>query len=121
MLTDTELKKIRPLRYTQQIPVGEGLYLVVTPRHGRYWRFTYGFRGRKRTLHIGLFYDIPFEKAKAHHQFARMLLEAGFDPALLKATVGKYAFAAAAREWQRDMASKEANGSAKLAPGLIDE
>ncbi len=121
MLTDAELKKIRPLRYTQQIAVGEGLYLVVTPRHGRYWRFNYSFGGRRRTFHIGLFYDIPFKKAKAHHQFARMLLEAGFDPALLKATLGKHAFGVAAREWQIDMASKEAKSSSKLAPGLIDE
>ena len=43
MLTETEVKAIRPLRYLRKVSDGGGLYLLVTPKGGRWWRYAYRF------------------------------------------------------------------------------
>ena len=43
MLTETEVQAIKPLRYSRKFSDGRGLYLLVTPKGGRRWRFAYRF------------------------------------------------------------------------------
>jgi hypothetical protein len=99
MLTETEIQRIKPLRYARKISDGEGLHLLVTPKGGRCWRYAYRFSGKQKTLALGTYPDVSIERARSRHQFARKLLAQGIDPSVLKATIGKHAYGAAAREW----------------------
>ena len=60
------------------------LYLLVAPNGGRYWRYNYRFDGKQKTLALGVYPDVPLEKARARHQVARRLLADGTDPSLLR-------------------------------------
>jgi transposase-like protein len=79
-------------RYARKIVDGRGLYLLVTPNGGRYWRYNYRFDGKHKTLALGVLPEISLEKARARHQVARSLLAEGIDPSAQKRTLGIHAF-----------------------------
>jgi hypothetical protein len=79
---------IEPKRYARKIVDGRGLYLLVTPNGGRYWRYNYRFQGKHKTLALGIHPDVSRQKARARHQAARTLLADGIDPCLVKRTFG---------------------------------
>jgi hypothetical protein len=109
MLTESELRAIKPVRYLRKVTDGRGLYLLVTPRGGRWWRFAYRFAQKGKTLALGTYPDVPLERARARHEFARDLLAHGIDPSALKRTLGKYAFVAAMRDWEVSQALESNN------------
>lgn len=90
---------MKPVRYARKVTDGAGLYLLITPNDHRYWRYQYRFEGRQKTLALGVFPDVSLHVARGRHRFARRLLADGIDPSTLKRTLGKHAFAVAAREW----------------------
>lgn len=69
------------VRYTRKVSFGRSLYLLVTPKGGRYWRYRYRFQGRERMLALGCYPEVPTKSARARHQAARRLLALGIDPA----------------------------------------
>ena len=87
MLTDRKLQNVKPLRYARKIVDGRGLYLLVVPNGGRYWRYNYRFNGKQKTLALGTYPDVSLAKARARHEVARRQLAAGFDPAAQKRAV----------------------------------
>ena len=59
-----------------------GLYLLVTPKAQRYWRFNYRFEGKQKTLAFGVYPDIGLADARHRRDAARKLVAHGLDPAL---------------------------------------
>jgi hypothetical protein len=100
MLTEREVRAIKPVRYLRKVTDGRGLYLLVTPKGGRWWRFAYRFAQKGKTPALGTYPDVPLERARSRHEFARDLLAHGIDPSALKRALGKYAFVTAMREWE---------------------
>src|SRR6202043_3670386 len=92
MLTEAEIKAIKPLRYSRKVSDGGGLYLLVTPKGGRWWRYAYRFAQKHKALALGTYPAVPLERARARHEFARNLLAHGLDPSALKAALGKDIF-----------------------------
>jgi hypothetical protein len=45
--------------------------------------------------------EVPLERARARHEFARNLLAHGLDPSALKAAIGKDIFIVTMREWEK--------------------
>ncbi len=45
-LTQASIGLIKPLRRTRKVTDGDGLYLMVVPTGGRYWRYNYRFEGK---------------------------------------------------------------------------
>ena len=74
----------KPRRYARKIFDGRGLYQLVMPSGGRYWRYNYRFAGRARTLAYGVFPDVSLQKARARHLEAKRLLADGIDPSTRK-------------------------------------
>ncbi len=71
-----------PVRYPRKIFFGGGLYLLVRPEGGRYWHYQYRFGGKRKTLSLGTYPDVPNALAQARHRAARRLLAAGIDPSV---------------------------------------
>jgi hypothetical protein len=88
---------IEPLRHARKIVDGRGLYLLVMPNGGRYWRYNYRYEGKLKTLALGIDPDVSFDKARARLQVARTLLTDGIDPSAHKRAFGIQVFAAAPR------------------------
>ena len=101
MLTEAEVEAIKPVRYERKFSDGRGLYLLVTPKGARHWRFAYRYARKYKTLALGTYPVVTLERARSSHEFARNLLANGVDPAALKAEVGKHAFGVMMREWEK--------------------
>ncbi|MBC9031822.1 tyrosine-type recombinase/integrase [Sphingomonas sp. JC676] len=84
----------------------DGLYLLVTPTGGRYWRMNYRYLGKQKTLAFGVWPDTGLADARAECDAARKVLARGEDPAermkldRIAATVAaSNSFKAVADEW----------------------
>jgi len=74
--------EFRPVRYLRKISFGGSLNLFITPKGGRYWRYCYRYGGKRRTLSLGLYPEVPVDRARSRHLAARQLLAEGVDPSL---------------------------------------
>jgi integrase len=98
MLTDSLVRSVKRSDHPRKLSDGGGLHLLVAPNGGRYWRYSYRFDGKQKTLALGVYPDVGLAKARARHREARVLLVNGVDPAAEKQTSGK-TFEVIAREW----------------------
>jgi hypothetical protein len=55
MLTASEVRNAKPLRQARHLSDRRGLYLLVAPNGGRYWRYNYRFNGKYKTLALGIY------------------------------------------------------------------
>lgn len=78
------IEATRPTGRTQRLYDGEGLYLEVSPRGGRWWRFKYRFGGREKRLSLGVYPLVGLEDARRRKARARALLAQGQDPAIVR-------------------------------------
>ena len=98
MLTDSQIRSVKRGERPRKLSDGGGLYLLVAPNGGRYWRFNYRFAGKQKTLALGVYPDVGLAKARERHLEARQLLANGDDPGKERRTAGK-TFEEVAREW----------------------
>jgi len=81
-----------------------GLYLEVTPKGGKRWRFKYRFGGKEKLLSLGLYPDVSLKQARERREDHRKHVANGIDPSYLrkaeKQSTGDHnSFEAVAREW----------------------
>ena len=84
MLTETQLRRVKPLRAPRKLFDGAGLHLLVAPNGGRYWRYNYRFNGKHKTLSLGVYPEVSLVQARARHQEAKRLLANGIEPPSIK-------------------------------------
>ena len=89
-LTNIRLRFLKPRSRVRKISDGGGLYLMVMPAGGRYWRYNYRFNGQQKTIALGVYPDVSLQKARARHEEARRLLAAGVDPSLERRTLRQH-------------------------------
>jgi len=80
MLTDAQVRKIRPIDKKKRYSDEKGLYLEVTPSGGRFWRLKYRFNGRESTLTIGSYPEVSLAQARRVRDEARIQLYNNIDP-----------------------------------------
>jgi hypothetical protein len=83
-LTDTRARTAKPSAKPYKLSDGGGMYLLVRPDGGRYWRLDYRFAGKRRTLALGVYPIVTLSEARARLQEARKLLVQNIDPATAK-------------------------------------
>lgn len=84
MLTDAQIRKIKPLEKKKRYTDEKGLYLEVTPAGGKFWRLKYRFNGRESTLTIGSYPEISLAQARRSRDEARIQLYQNIDPNAVK-------------------------------------
>jgi integrase len=96
--------KLRMLKLYDEL----GLYLLVHPHGGRYWRFKYRFGGKEKLLALGVYGKnrVSLATARERRDDARKLLDQGIDPGAAKRAKKRLdayraanTFEAVAREW----------------------
>ncbi|XAH21629.1 integrase arm-type DNA-binding domain-containing protein [Xylophilus sp. GW821-FHT01B05] len=106
-LTDTFVKNAKPNGSTagEKHTDGLGLYLHVKGP-GKYWRMSYRFAGKQKTLALGVYPAVSLAKARAKRDKARELLADGIDPSTAKreekratAAAIVHTFEGVARDW----------------------
>lgn len=99
-LTDSLIRSAKTDGKPVKLSDGGGLYLMVVPQGGKYWRYAYRFAGKQKTLALGTFPDIRLALARERHLAARRLLAEGADPGAEKQSKG-LSFEAVARRWHK--------------------
>lgn len=103
-LTDTKIKNFKFAGKPKKYSDGGGLHLLVNAT-GKYWRYSYRFDKKQKTLAIGVYPSVSLKLARKAHMNARELLEKKVDPRLMKKARGTYAgdvitFGKILKEWQ---------------------
>lgn len=79
-LTDILIKNTKPKEKTQKLFDGNGLYLEVTTKGSKRWRFKYRFRGKEQLLSVGLYPEISLKVARERRDELRRQVAEGIDP-----------------------------------------
>ena len=79
-LSAIAVTKAKPRDKAYKLTDERGLYLLVSPKGGRYWRMNYRFADKFRTIAFGVFPDVSLADARARRDDARKLLANGIDP-----------------------------------------
>jgi integrase len=128
-LTDTAIKKAKPEAKPSKMADGGGLYLLIHPNGGKYWRMDYRFGGKRKTLSIGVYPDVSLVDARNRREQARKLLANDTDPSSVKqeqkakvAALSEHSFEAIAREWfARHAPNWKENHSSKIIARLEND
>lgn len=83
-LKDTEIKHAKAKEKAYKLTDGSGLYLQVSPKGGKYWRFDYRYFGKRKTLALGVYPTTTLAQARVAHSAARQQLAEGIDPGYQK-------------------------------------
>lgn len=79
-LTDTAIKNAKPQAKKVKLFDGEGLFLLITPTGGKWWRLKYRFGGKEKLLLLGVYPEIGLKEARRRRDEARTLVAQGVDP-----------------------------------------
>ena len=109
MLTDTSIRKAPPDTKPRKLTDGGGMYLLLKPDGGRYWRLDYRHGGKRKTLALGVYPSVTLADARQRREDARRQLAQGVDPGAARkaakkaeveaVTAAADTFEAVAREW----------------------
>lgn len=105
-LTELKIKQAKPREKAYKLADSDGLYLLVTPKGAKYWRFKYRFGGKEKLLALGVYDDITLAEARNKRDKARNHLANDVDPGLVKQEMkharklaAENSFEVIAREW----------------------
>lgn len=84
LLTDIKIQKAKPQDKPYRLKDGEGLFLLIHPNGGKYWRFRYFFAGKEKVLALGTYPEVSLLDARDKRLVARKQVAAGIDPGAKK-------------------------------------
>lgn len=112
-LSDTAIRRLKPSEKPIKQADEKGLFLLITPAGGKWWRLKYRFNGKERSLSFGTYPDVSLKEARERRDAARKLLAGGVDPSehrkdarAAKIKRAANSFEAVAREWFAKRSSK---------------
>ncbi len=85
-LSDTAIKNAKLLDKPYKLGDSGGLYLLVQPTGGKYFRMDYRFEGKRKTLALGTYPATGLAKARTLRDTAKKQVADGIDPAAKKQT-----------------------------------
>lgn len=102
-LVNTQVKQALPRSTDYKMADGGGLYILVKKNGSKYWRLDYRFRGKRKTLALGVYPDVTLKDAREKRREAKILLSENKDPSEVrkqeKITERLTSFENVARQW----------------------
>lgn len=105
-LTDTAIRTAKPGAKPAKLFDERGLFLIVTPAGGKWWRLKYRFEGKEKLLSLGTYPDVTLKAARERRESARKQLADGIDPShsrkaqkSLRQVQAANSFELVSREW----------------------
>ena len=104
-LFDTKIKGVKPSGKQIKLFDAGGLFLLVTPKGGKLWRFKYRFDRKEKLLALGAYPEITLAEARERRDKARKQLANDIDPGAVRKAMKEAeteeteTFEVIAREW----------------------
>jgi len=105
-LTEVAIKSLKPQDKEIKVSDAGGLYLLIHPNGGKYWRLKYRYAGKEKKLSIGTYPMVSLREARDKRDEAKRALYQGKDPGAQKQEAKRLVmftaennFEAIAREW----------------------
>ena len=105
-LTDTAVRNAKPGAKPIKLFDERGLFLIVTPSGGKWWRLKYRFDNKEKLLSLGVNPDVSLKAARIRRDELRTLLANGIDPGVHRKVMeaahtdrAANSFEIIAREW----------------------
>jgi len=117
-LSDTKARKAKPKSKQFKIFDTDGLFLLVSPAGGKWWRFKYRLGGKEKLISLGTYPEVSLAQARGRRDEARKQVADGIDPsqarkALKDAKVrNESTFEVVAREWHTKFTQTWTSGHA---------
>ncbi|PTQ88460.1 tyrosine-type recombinase/integrase [Agitococcus lubricus] len=115
-LTDIQIKKAKYTREDgkpERLTDGGGMYLELSAKGGKWWRWKYRFGGKEKRLSLGTYPDVSLKAAREKRDEAKRLLADNIDPAVQRKEQKRQTiiltedtFEAIAREWLNHMSEE---------------
>lgn len=80
MLTEKEVKALKGLDKNKRYFDSQGLYVEVTPKDRKYWRYKYRFKGKEKRISLGVYPQVSLKEARLKRNEAAAILADGKDP-----------------------------------------
>lgn len=80
-VSDAALRALKPADKPYKYAVGDGLYLEVSPRVSKLWRWKYRLGGKENRYAIGSYPETSLKEAREQVDAARKLVKQGQHPA----------------------------------------
>lgn len=109
MLTEKQIKAFKPAEKTKKYFDAHGLYVEVTTKGKKYWRYKYRYQGKEKRISLGVYPETPLKEARSKRQDACDILNEGYDPATRYSkgkkvgikTFSASSFLSVAEEWHK--------------------
>jgi integrase len=105
-LSDTAIKNAKSAEKPYKMQDEKGMYLLVHPNGGKYFRYDYRFDGKRKTLALGTYPATSLKQARDKRDTAKKQIDDGIDPnenkkavKASKAESAANSFEIIAREW----------------------
>lgn len=105
-LTATRINAAKPRKKPYKLGDSGGLFLLVSPSGGRWWRFKYRHDGKAKLISLGIYPETSLAQAREGRDAARRQLSTGVDPSAARqaqkaarAMASANSFEVVAREW----------------------
>ena len=79
-LTDLKIRRATPQSKDIWLADEKGLRMLIKTNGSRYWRLSYRYQGKQRTLALGVYPDVSLKMAREERDKAKQLLKQGIDP-----------------------------------------
>lgn len=86
-LSDTAIRAAKPKDKPYKLYDAGGLFIIVTPAGGKWWRFKYRLGGKEKLLSLGTYPDTGLKEARVKRDEARKLITQGIDPSAQRQAV----------------------------------
>ena len=125
-LTELALKNAKATAKAYKLSDGGGLYLLVTPQGGKYWRLKYRYAGKEKVLALGVYPEVRATEAREQRDAAKRLLRDRRDPGEVRrdqkrtaVVAGQNTFQSVALEWFTKFSAGWAKGHADKVIGRL--
>lgn len=126
-VTNIAIKNAKPKDKTYKLAAEKGLYLEITPKGNKWWRFKYRFLGKEKRISLGVYPEVSLKEAELKRDEARKLLASGIDPSVsrqlqknIQYENSANSFELVAREWVTKKASTWSDSHAKNVLGRFE-
>ncbi|MGD0274707.1 MAG: integrase arm-type DNA-binding domain-containing protein [Syntrophales bacterium] len=110
-LNNLRVRTAKPKEKPYKLSDFDSLYLLVTEKGHKWWRFRYRFGGKEKVLALGTYPEISLADARMRRDEARKQVAHGIDPGEVrkaqraaKANMEENSFEVVAREWHSKFA-----------------